>query len=834
MSHYIGIDLGTTNSAICTWDGQAIRLYKSPEQNDVTPSAIYIDKRGRYYGSRAYRMTAFQPDRTATKFKRLIGSSTPINLHGAGVTLTPDECSSEILKVLYGYLPEEIRSDETVGTVVTVPAAFDQLQRDATLKAADAAGIGKVALMQEPVAAVMTAMRINPSDGIFLVYDIGGGTFDVAIAQSISGSVSLLGHGGISMCGGADFDRLLLDNIAIPWLMDNFKLSENFRADKRYASLARVALWACEHAKIELSNREDATIFFGDSEINRQDNDGNDIFIDIPLDRPTLDNLIRRRILDTVASVRETLEYAQISMQNIQRIVFIGGPTQYKPLRDFVCAELGMNRKTIDTSLNPMTAVAEGAAIFAESIDWSQESRCRKSSHGSLAGHQLDFSFEYESRTTQSKARIMVKCGGDVSAEYTFQIDSLDTGWSSGRIKLLYGANLTLTLPNAGENTFKVFVFDQNGAPVSLGAERIVITRTAVSVDGIPASHSLGVAVRESPLSSGFKLYHFVKKGEMLPKKGQEKFKTTESLRAGGEGAIYFNIYEGEIEDPYDDNRLVGCVAITGRDFDAAVIRPGEGLLFDYEVADSGRLSVSISAPLLGITFANKDYYSRGLGNDFLLIEDKVKSDSVVLYNRIQEIERKINCRDSILVEARNKLDEALELIETQQDEDAGRQAVDYVYESRKKIAEAKDKYRKPIRNGDLDGIRQYFENDVHVYASQLEITEFENMACAAENSINKNTREFEDQLDSMWRLCSRILWFNHDGFVVARFNYLRDRGMQSLDNSKFRQLVQSGEDALIRGAIDDLRKVVFDIWDIMPPYECTDDIAGKINIIRG
>jgi molecular chaperone DnaK len=118
---YVGIDLGTTNSAICSFDGENIKLYKSPEQHDVTPSAIFIDKRGnKYVGSRAYNNAARNPDNAATLFKRLMGTSTPIKLNAVDLIMTPEECSAEILRVLFGYLPEEIRNDSETGTVITV------------------------------------------------------------------------------------------------------------------------------------------------------------------------------------------------------------------------------------------------------------------------------------------------------------------------------------------------------------------------------------------------------------------------------------------------------------------------------------------------------------------------------------------------------------------------------------------------------------------------------------------------------------------------------------------------------------------------------------------
>src|SRR3546814_4418808 len=136
-----------------------------------------------------------------------MGTSTPINVSGQD-PLTPEWCSAEILKALFAYLPEEVRS-QVQGTVITVPAAFNQMQKDATLQAAEMAGIGAVALMQEPVAAVMSVMRARSSNGTFIIYDLGGGTLDVAIADGLDGRVSLQAHGGIEMCGGRDWDRAI-------------------------------------------------------------------------------------------------------------------------------------------------------------------------------------------------------------------------------------------------------------------------------------------------------------------------------------------------------------------------------------------------------------------------------------------------------------------------------------------------------------------------------------------------------------------------------------------------------------------------------------------------
>lgn len=520
---YVGIDLGTTNSAICSFDGESIRLYKSPEQHDVTPSAIFIDRRGnKYVGSRAYNNAARNPDNAAVLFKRLMGTSTPVKLPAINLTMTPEDCSAEVLRVLFGYLPEEIRNDGAAGTVITVPAAFNQMQKDSTMAAADAAGIGRVALMQEPVAAVMSVMRQRKNDGVFVVYDLGGGTLDVAIAESIAGRVNLLSHGGIAMCGGRDFDRVLFDNVVKPWLLDKFDLPEDLTTNPQFKSLLRMATWAVEKAKIELSQKEEVVVSLPETELGVRDQSGEEIYLDITIDRKRYDNLISSKVEESIRGARETLEKVGLSPHDVERVVFVGGPTHYKPLRDRVAFELGI---APSTEVNPMTAVAEGAAVFAESIDWASQSRGRKSSRGAISsGGALDLSFNYIARTPELKAKLIAKLGGSAPTGFEFQIDSLDTGWSSGRIALKDGASIDLALAKPGDNTFKVFVFNENGAPVQLQEDKIVIARTAASIDAIPASHSVGIEVRDK-VGGRFVLDYLVREGDQLPKKGKKSFK---------------------------------------------------------------------------------------------------------------------------------------------------------------------------------------------------------------------------------------------------------------------------------------------------------------------
>lgn len=831
MKHFVGIDLGTTNSAITTYDGKDTHVWKSPEQNDVTPSAIYIDKRGnKLIGKRAYDQAPLNPNNAAVLFKRFMGTDTKMELSSVNKTMTPEECSAEVLKVLFGYLPEEIRNDPNTGTVITVPAAFNQMQKDATMQAAQMAGIGNVSLMQEPVAAVMSVMKKGIGDGIFVVFDLGGGTLDVAIAQSIKGKVNLLAHNGIAVCGGRDFDRTIMDNVVVPWLLDNFSLPENFVADKRFTKLKRVSEWAAEKAKIELSSVESAVISLDESYINVTDLDGNEIYLDIPIERETYNKLIDKRVEDAVKAVRDTLKMASINPNDVERIVFIGGPTNYKPLRDKVSFELGIDGSM---EVNPMTAVSEGASIFAESIDWSTSDHSRKSSRGNISsGGKLNITFNYIARTTSNTAKIGVKVGSPV-AGYEFQIDSLDTGWTSGRMALESGTLTQVELTRSGDNIFKVFVFDNNGGAVSLENDKIIITKTMASVEAIPASHSIGIAVKEKMSGGRDVLEYLVRAGDSLPVKGTKTFKAAEMLKAGSSNALTFQIYEGEIDYPITDNRYVGAIKILGTDFDEGVIPVGADLICDYEELDSGNIIIRVSVPCIGSTFnSDRNFYSRQEGAvDYNSISTRLSSEIKTMNDRISSLKERAN--DDKLNEAEEKLNVASKLSSSKRgDAESIREAEEKVLEAKRLIAEARKNNLQKIRQLDLDNMESLFDEHLRKYARPSEITNFENMIRTAQKSIDTNSNDFENVISTMRSMTFGIL-FRQDWFVVDTFRDFEKSEYAFNDKNQYRALIAKGNECIRIDNINELRSVVIGLYGIRVAG-VGDNMADAINILRG
>jgi molecular chaperone DnaK len=826
---YVGIDLGTTNSVICSYDGDGVRLYKSPEQQDVTPSAIYIDKRSRYFGFRAYQSAARSPGNAAIGFKRLMGTSTPIAIPAMDLSLKPEECSAEILKVLYGYLPDAIRNDPETGTVITVPAAFNQMQKDATLAAAEMAGLGRVALMQEPVSAVMSVMRANPLDGMFLIYDLGGGTLDIALAESVAGRVTLHENGGIAMNGGRDWDRAILDNVIKPWLLANFTLPTNFSTQQKYQGMLRLLGYHAEQGKIRLSasGSPEAPIYVPDNEIRVQDENGDDIYLDVMLTQDILNRLIGEKVNDSIIAARDVLARAHLTADDVRRVVFVGGPTQYRPLREKVAFELGIEGST---EVNPMTAVAEGAAIFAESIDWNTQSRGRKSSRGSVAasGAGLNLTLNFQARTPDIKARLVISASG-LADDVSYQIDSLDTGWTSGRMKLADGAAATLPLAKNGDNRFKIFVFDPDGGPLSLPTDTITITRTTASIDAIPASHSIGVTVKER-IGGEVGFDYLVRAGDALPKKGKMMFRAEHSLRAGVADSLRIQLWEGEIERPPTDNRPIGTLKISGVDFEAGAIQAGDELHFEYEITDSGNITATVSVPTISGTFSSHNLYSRQEGQiDFSHATLQVGEDVTRMLERVDTASDKV--QDERLSRAKSRLEAAKSQLAGTPDPETCKQSMDQVLEAARLLNQVRKDNLAHLRGDDIEQIESSFDQLVRESATPAQGTSFTNLVKSAQRAIALPSGEFEHLLEQAWALIRLLLW-KQDGWIVHLFQLRRSEPHMFPDQIKFGLLVAKGDEALRKNDINELRSIVAQINEARL-WSNSNDVLADVNILR-
>ena len=531
---------------------------------------------------------------------------------------------------------------------------------------------------------------------------------------------------------------------------------------------------------------------------------------------------------ESIQSARETLEKAGLDPHDVERVVFVGGPTHYKPLRDKVAFELGV---APSTDVNPMTAVAEGAAVFAESIDWASQSRGRKSSRGAIsAGGALDLSFNYIARTPEPRAKIVAKLAR-TPAGIEFQIDSLDTGWSSGRVALKDGVSIELSLTKPGDNIFKVFVFDLNGAPVALHEDKIVIARTAASIDAIPASHSIGVEARDK-VGGRLILDYLVREGDQLPKKGKESFKAGESLKAGSAGSIKFKLWEGEISDPINDNRFIGMFEIKGTDFDDGVIAAGAEMICEFEVLDSGNIILEVSVPSISGSFqSGRNFYSSQEGKlDYTSQAKNIQEQSEQTLQRLDEMASKVD--DSRLEQAREKLESAGAIKSGEADPETAKQAMDNVQEAKRLLAMTRKEHLKDIRQLELDKAVDFFDKVVRQHARPAEASSFDNLVKTAQRALENNSSDFESHLDDLRGRNFMILW-RQDWFVIERFKWLAQDTYLFPDAREHAQLVTVGAEALKANDIDKLRAVVVNLDSIRVGSAGDDDMMAGANIVR-
>ncbi len=214
-----GIDLGTTNSCISRWLNGDLRIFQNNAQMNVTPSAVLIRKSGQaVVGIRALNALTSDADNVATEFKRWMGQKERKQFPASGKEYSPEELSAEVLKSLTSDVKRQVGA-EVRAAVITVPAAFGALQCEATGRAAQLAGLEEAPLLQEPIAAAI-GYGANPGDTAqkWLVFDLGGGTLDIAVVSTRDGRLSVLDHRGDNLLGGKDIDRAIVDAVLMPAL----------------------------------------------------------------------------------------------------------------------------------------------------------------------------------------------------------------------------------------------------------------------------------------------------------------------------------------------------------------------------------------------------------------------------------------------------------------------------------------------------------------------------------------------------------------------------------------------------------------------------------------
>ena len=347
MSKIIGIDLGTTNSCVAVMDGGDCKVITNPEGNRTTPSVVAYKNGERIVGDAAKRQVVTNKD-TVSSIKRLMGTNEKVTLEGK--EYTPQEISAMVLQYLKSYA-EGYLGETVTKAVITVPAYFNDAQRQATKDAGKIAGLEVERIINEPTAAAL-AYGIDKTDKEqkVLVYDLGGGTFDVSILELADGTFEVLSTSGDTHLGGDDFD-----NVVVDWMVDSFNKENgiDLRSDKMAMQRLKEA---AEKAKKDLSGTVTTQISlpFISAGANGP------LHFEATLTRAKFDEMTKSLVERTIIPVRNALRDAGLTKNDIHQVLLVGGSTRIPAVQEAVKNELG---KEPNKSVNPDEAVAMGAAI---------------------------------------------------------------------------------------------------------------------------------------------------------------------------------------------------------------------------------------------------------------------------------------------------------------------------------------------------------------------------------------------------------------------------------------------------------------------------------------
>ena len=347
MSKIIGIDLGTTNSCVAVLEGGTATVIPNPEGGRTTPSVVSSKKGERVVGDAAKRQ-ALTNKNTISSIKRLMGTSKKVEMEDK--KYTPEEVSAMILSYMKDYA-EKYLGEKVTSAVITVPAYFDDAQRQATKNAGEIAGLKVERIINEPTAAAL-AFGLDKQDKnqTVLVYDLGGGTFDVSILELGDGIFEVKSTAGNNKLGGDDFDNLLMD-----YLVAEFKKENGVDLTKDKMAMQRLKEVA-EKAKKDLSGMTSTQV---SAPFISQGDDG-PLHLDMTITRAKFEELIHDLVQSTLEPVRKALKDAKMDKKDIDKVILVGGSTRIPCVQELVEKELGQKPSH---EVNPDEAVAMGAAI---------------------------------------------------------------------------------------------------------------------------------------------------------------------------------------------------------------------------------------------------------------------------------------------------------------------------------------------------------------------------------------------------------------------------------------------------------------------------------------
>lgn len=808
-----GIDLGTTNSAIAKFIKGEVVIFSNPQDygRNTLPSVVSYKKDKIIVGNKAKEFLEKDPKSVVGVFKRKMGTAESFKIKSINESKTPIELSAQVLKELKTFVNT---GDKIEAVVITIPASFDTIQSNATKEAGIQAGFNQVVLLQEPIAASLAYANMKKeremNDGQWLVYDLGGGTFDVALIQIMQGEMRVIDHEGDNFLGGADFDQMIVEKFVIPKIIEEYNFvnleDEMKSASGKFNAKYYVLLRRAEEAKITLSSKTSAEIVVDGFE----DEEGNEVDMEITITRSEFNELIKSNIDGTIEMIKQILTRNSLKPSDLQFNLMVGGSTYIPFVRNRVEEVLQI---PVNCEIDPTTAVAVGAAYYAatkpkeleKNIGQKQTSISIKTSYNK-ASKEKDELFS---------ARVSGKTDG-----LSYRITRQDGGFDSGLKKLTERLSEDLPLVDGAFNFFSFIVYDSLNNIIETDIEPIGIN-SGFGISGQPIPEDICIEVDDYDNPGMTRLKPIFFKNSILPLRSQAiSFPLNKGLIKGNnDDFIYINILEGSHLALPEANKGIGFMEIRGTQIKRDIAK-GSDIEITISISESRDITISLYLNMADQEFKQTfNPKERHTPIEFLKEQVEALSEKLDL-----EIEEATENEDYETASKLSKLKRDMENVSYETDSLTSDDVTDKRYQledKKRKIAQEIDSATKNKRIHQVKAI--YFERKeqcnkmLDENGNDHERKTFNDIVAQESAFFATNSPlKIQEKSDELNNIITRIRWRTPD-FLVGIFKWCRDNHTRMNDQSQSKSLIDAGVFAIESRNWERLAEINSGLLNLLP-----------------
>lgn len=826
-----GIDLGTTNSSISRMEKGEMRIIKTDTLKETLPSCVYINKKNQILvGDPAYN--SMKKDKLVEltdgeacgsnsfiEFKRTMGTDKKYFSKNADKEFTSEELSSHILMRLKSF----INDDELSAVVVTIPAKFTMNQKDATRRAVELAGFEYCELLQEPIAASMAyGLSRKLDDGYWIVFDFGGGTFDVALVKLVEGIMKVIDTDGDNYLGGKNLDYAIVDEIILKYIEENYNIGSILRDTKKKESLRNAMKYYAEDAKIQLSFSDTYNILSDVGDIPINDDSGEEIELDIMINQEKIKAVLEPIFRKAVNITNVLLKRNNIENKSLDSVILVGGPTYSPILRKMIENEI----IAPDASIDPMTVVSKGAALYASTVELPENIANKKKDL-----EKIQLKLGYEPTTVEIDEFLTIKLEQEPTEDIFVEVVRSDKAWSSGKKKIdTKGEVVELLLAESQPNHFEINVYNSIGNKFKCEPDEFTIIQGSKIGNAI-LPYNIGVEIKS--VKTGKVVFRSVKgleKNQPIPATGIiNGLRTQNPIRPGmKEDHITIPIYQGEYGAEGTRaiyNEHIYDVIISGEDV-PSVLPENSEVDITIKIDRSERMRLNAFFPSLDHTH-EIDVPVSTTQNE--ISEEWLKDEIIKTRQSIEMIPDNEEQND-IIEEVKKEVDEIDKRYEQGKgDYDRKKEVLDNLRRALRKIDKINNASEWPQKEKELDEV---FDR---LLKTQEELGDQESSQQVSQ--IEDQVKQIKEQKDI--RACDEIInqIRNIDFLIVDRgLGEKMEIGMilqlndtfdlhEWKDRSHARMLIDKGLQLASQGASkDELRNIVIQLFSLLPksdqPFE--------------